>query len=920
MDRTGATIFDCSMATAEAVASDLESPGSGLASDEASERLERYGPNRIEETQGRSRLAIFGDQFKGFLTYVLVAAALISALLGDWIEAVAILAIVVLNAIMGYVQESKAEEAMAALNELAVPTVRVRRDGTFVEISSLEVVPGDRVLLETGNVVPADGRLAESMNLQIEEAALTGESEPVSKDATIVFESARALAERRNTAYSGTIVTMGRGELIVTATGMKTEIGKIASLIQGVEDGNTPLQDRLDHLGKVLAAAAGALVLLLFVMGLLRGDDIETLLLTSVSLAVAAIPEAMPAVVTIALSLGAQRMLKRRALIRSLPAVETLGSVSVIGTDKTGTLTENRMTAVVLDVADYRLELGSDEPVSPDVKPTIALALVTGVLCNDAALTGNGGGFKAVGDPTEGALVVAGARVGLMKPEIESVLPRVGEVPFDSTRKRMTTIHRSPAAAVDTPDALEDLLDALGDDLPPFVALTKGAVAGLLDHSTRVWVNGEVEDLDTDMRTRITTSEAGLASGGMRVLGLAVRPLEDPGADGSVETDMIFVGMFGLIDPPREAVPGAVAETRAAGIRPVMITGDHPLTARHIAKDIGITMSDRVVTGPELDDMAADEYKRTAEEVSVFARVSPEHKLDLISALQADGELVAMTGDGVNDAPALKKADIGIAMGITGSDVSKQAADMVLLDDNYATIVAAVEEGRVIYDNIRKFIKYLLTCNTSEIVVMIVGPVLGMPLPLLPLQILWMNLVTDGLPALALGVEPAEDDVMERPPRSATESIFGGGTTTFIAVFGLVLSVVTLAGGWYLWQPGGGQEDVAWQSVLFTMLIFGQLGLALEVRSERQSLFTVGLFTNKAMLGAVGIGLAAHLVILYVPFAQAVFGTVALDPAHFALAIGGALIVMASVEVYKIGLRRRQKELSRRSQIVNRKS
>ena len=893
------------MATAEAVASSLESPESGLEPEVAAERLIEIGPNRIEEVQGRSRFAIFVDQFKGFLTYVLVAAALISAFLGDWIEAVAILAIVVLNAIMGYAQESKAEEAMAALNEMAVPTVRVRRGGTLVEISSLDLVPGDRVLLETGNVIPADGRLVESSNLQIEEAALTGESEPVSKDAEVVFESERALAERRNMVYSGTVVTMGRGELIVTATGMTTEIGKIASLIQAVEDGDTPLQQRLDHLGKILAAAAGGLVLLLFVMGLFRGDDLETLLLTSVSLAVAAIPEAMPAVVTIALSLGAQRMLKRQALIRSLPAVETLGSVSVIGTDKTGTLTENRMTAVVLDVANFRLQLESDQPVSGEVKPTIALALVTGLLCNDAALTANDHRFSAVGDPTEGALVVAGAKVGLLKPEIEKVLPRVDEVPFDSTRKRMTTIHRTPATAAEAPDALEDLLDTLDGDLPPFVALTKGAVTGLLDHSTRVWVNGKVQDLDATMRDRIASSEEGLASKGMRVLGLAVRPLENSIANADVESELIFVGMFGLIDPPRESVPGAVAETRSAGIRAVMITGDHPLTARHIAQDIGITTSDRVVTGPQLDAMSAQEHKQTADEVSVFARVSPEHKLELISALQADGELVAMTGDGVNDAPALKKADIGIAMGITGTDVSKQAADMILLDDNYATIVAAVEEGRVIYDNIRKFIAYLLTCNTSEIIVMIVGPILGMPLPLLPLQILWMNLVTDGLPALALGVEPAEEDVMQRPPRSATESIFGGGTTRFIVIFGLVLSVVTLAGGWYLWQPGGEQADPAWQSVLFTMLIFGQLGLALEVRAQKQSLFTVGLFTNKAMLGAVGIGLAAHLVILYVPFAQRIFGTVPLDLAHFAMAIGGALIVMASVEVYKVGLRRK---------------
>ncbi len=557
------------------------------------------------------------------------------------------------------------------------------------------------------------------------------------------------------------------------------------------------------------------------------------------------------------------------------------------------------MTAVLLDVANHEVDLSVDDPVTDDVHPAIALALLIGVLCNDAAIVEtDDGAYTAVGDPTEGALVVAGANAGVPKDDAEALFPRVDEVPFDSVRKRMTTIHRTPDSIGSVPEGLASLLSVLDDTHPPFLALTKGAVTGLLDVSDSVWVDGEIRALDDSWRRRIVAAEEGLASKGMRVLGLALRPLEEVEQD-DVERGLTFVGMFGLIDPPREAVPGAVAATLSAGVRPVMITGDHPLTARHIAQSIGITTSDRVVVGPELDAMTELELKETAEEVSVFARVSPEHKLDLIAALQSDGELVAMTGDGVNDAPALKKADIGIAMGITGTDVSKEAADMILLDDNYATIVAAVEEGRVIYDNIRKFIKYLLTCNTSEILVMIVGPFLGMPLPLLPLQILWMNLVTDGLPALALGVEPAEDDVMRRPPRSATESIFGGGTTTFIAVFGVVLSLVTLGGGWYLWSRG----DTAWQSVLFTVLIFGQLGLALEVRAEKRSLFSVGLLTNKAMLGAVGVGLAAHLVILYLPFAQRVFGTEPLDLAHFGVAIAGTLAVMGAVELWKLALR-----------------
>jgi Ca2+-transporting ATPase len=901
MDGPGSVGTDWSQCSGAVVAEEYDSPGAGLTPSEAERRLAEFGPNEIEEAEKRSRLSIFLDQFRAFLTYVLVAAAVISGpVLGDWIEAIAIVAIVILNAVMGYVQESRAENAMESLREMAVPLVRVRRDGDIVEIPSTGVVPGDRVLLEAGNVVPADGRLAESQNLQIEEAALTGESEPVSKFAETVLSSPAPLADRVNMVYSGTIVTRGRGEVVVTATAMSTELGRIAALIQGVGEERTPLQERLDYLGKVLAGAAGALVVLVFLLGLARGEDVETLLLTSVSLAVAAIPEAMPAVVTIALSLGAQRMLRRQALIRRLPAVETLGSVSVIGTDKTGTLTENRMTAVVLDVADHQVSFEHESLPRGDVRPSIELALLTGVLCNDASLRSNDG-YSAVGDPTEGALVVVAAQLGILKPEVEELLPRVGEVPFDSTRKRMTTIHRIPTTPDHVPPELGALFDAASDDLPEHVGFTKGAVAGLLDHSDRVWMHDEILPLDDVVRDRIVAAEEGLAAQGMRVLGMAVKSAPSPDPIASTEEGLVFVGMFGIIDPPREAVPGAIAATRAAGIRPVMITGDHPLTASHIAQAIGMSVDGRVIDGPELDSMSDDEVKQAVESVSVFARVSPEHKLTLIDALQQDGALVAMTGDGVNDAPALKGADIGIAMGITGTDVSKQAADVVLLDDNYATIVAAVEEGRVIYDNIRKFVKYLLTCNTSEILVMIIGPLLGMPLPLLPLQILWMNLVTDGLPALALGVEPAEDDVMERPPRSATESIFGGGTTRFIAVFGLVLSVVTLGVGFWLWNA----DDSTWQSVVFTVLIFGQLGLALEVRSERSSLFSLGLGTNRAMLGAVAVGLVAHLAIIYLPFLQRVFGTEALDPAHLGLAVLGALAVMAAVELSKLILRRR---------------
>ncbi len=889
--------------TAEAVAESIGSPESGLDEATVSDRLERYGPNELEEKGGRSRGQILLAQFASVLTFVLLAAAVISALLGDWLEMIAILLIVVLNAVMGYTQEYRAEAAMEALKKMSVPTVRVKRGGQVEEVSSRDLVPGDRVFLETGNIVPADGRLAAAVNMRIEEAALTGESEPVGKDDSKVYATERALAERRNTVFMGTIVTMGRGELIVTGTGMDTELGRIAELLQTVEDEKTPLQQRLDQLGKVLAVVVLGIVVVLFGLGLARGEDVETMLLTSVSLAVAAIPEALPAVVTIALSLGAQRMLKRNALIRRLPAVETLGSVDVICSDKTGTLTQNRMTVVVLDVANTRVLLQGDDAITQDSRgATVGLALLGGALCNDSALVEAESGPKGVGDPTENALVVAAARLGISKNAVESVMPRIAEAPFDSVRKRMTTVHRVPTSDEDIPEALRELW-SIGEVRPEIIGFTKGAVEGLLSNSTAVWVEGAVRPIDPEWTRRILEAEEQLATEGKRVLGVAVRGYDQSLTDTPVEESLVFVGMFGLIDPPRDEVPQSVSTCISAGIRPVMITGDHPLTARHIAADVGIAVGESAVVGTELDAMDDAALADVTEETSVFARVSPENKLELISAFQSADHLVAMTGDGVNDAPALKRADIGVAMGITGTDVAKQAADMVLLDDNFATIVSAVEEGRVIYDNIRKFVKYLLTCNASELAVMIVGPLLGMPLPLLPLQILWMNLVTDGLPALALGVEAAEDDVMDRPPRSATETIFGGGTTPFIIGFGSLMAAVTLVIGYVFWAG----DQAHWQSVLFTVLVFIQLGLALEIRSEQRPLFSIGLWSNRAMLGAVAIGLLAHLAILYLPFFQAVFNTEPLTALELGIALGATLVVMAAVEVQKAVLRARSR-------------
>jgi Ca2+-transporting ATPase len=603
-------------------------------------------------------------------------------------------------------------------------------------------------------------------------------------------------------------------------------------------------------------------------------------------------------------------------LIRKLPAVETLGSVSVICSDKTGTLTQNRMTVTALDIANHRFDLvqrlddqrfalepAVDLAATPGLQPTLDLLLVGGALCNDSMLVGEGRDqeFHALGDPTEGALVLAAAEYGILKQDLDAALPRVSELPFDSVRKRMTTVHRIPRSKEEIPASLQPVFERqLGPATPPaYIAFTKGAIDGLLSLTSHVWVEGELQPFDESWRKRVQAAHDNLAGNGMRVLGVALRPLQQAPTAWEVknlEQELVLIGLYGMMDPPRPEVKDAVAVCKSAGIRPVMITGDHPLTARHIAQQLGITVNDQFLTGQELDRLSDPELRERTGAVSVFARVSPEHKLRLIQAYRDQGYIVAMTGDGVNDAPALKKADIGVAMGITGTDVSKEASDMVLLDDNFATIVAAVEEGRIIFDNIRKFIKYLLSCNTSEIAVMLIGPLLGMPLPLLPLQILWMNLVTDGLPALALGVEPAEVNVMKRKPYSSQESIFGRGMAAFIIVLGVIMSLVALYVGAHSYKTG----DPAWQTLLFTTLIFAQLALAVSVRSEESSLFRTGLFTNRSMVVAVVLTIILQLAVVYLPFFQKIFGTAALPPADFGIALLASLAIILAVEAWKL--------------------
>ncbi|MEA3337497.1 MAG: cation-translocating P-type ATPase [Chloroflexota bacterium] len=885
----------------------------GLTDAEARRRLEQYGPNELVEGKTKESWRIFLDQFKEVMVIVLMVAALVSGLLGEWLEVVVILAIVLLNAILGYTQERKAEEAMAALKKMSVPTVRVRRNGHIREVLSTQLVPGDILLVEAGNIVPADARVIESVNLKVEEATLTGESEPVEKVVTVPSGDNPPLGDRTDMLFMGTVISYGRGTAAVTATGMNTELGKIADLIQGVEEEMTPLQRRLADLGKTLAWAALGIVAVVVVLGILRGEDLETLFLTAVSLAVAAIPESLPAVVTITLALGSQRLLKRQALIRNLPSVETLGSVTVICSDKTGTLTENLMTVTILDTAgntktietmvEQREDLLQAHLISPESSPELtALSVLVraGALCNDALLeSDDSGGVVAIGDPTEAALVLAAHQLGFEKAELEKEWPRVGEVPFSSERKRMTTVHQMSPLVKQSDVPWRD---------SPSVLMTKGGVDTMLPISTKVLVDNEIVPMDNEMRERILSSNARLAQQGQRVLGVAFRfcDREEPPTDPTeLENDMVFVGLVAMMDPPRPEVREAVAVAREAGIRPVMITGDHPLTALQIARDLNITDNGDVLTGQELDHMSVEDLQKVVDDVSVYARVAPEHKLNIVQALQQNGEIAAMTGDGVNDAPALKRADIGVAMGITGTDVSKQASDIVLLDDNFATIVAAVEEGRVIYDNIRKFIKYTLSSNIGELFVMLVGPFLGMALPLLPLQILWINLVTDGLPGLALAQEKGERGVMQRPPFEPQESVFSRGIGTQIIWIGTMIGLISLGIGYAFWRQ---DASGPWQTMIFTTLVFAQLGNALAIRSNVDSLFTIGAFSNRLMVIAVAAGILLQLALIYVPLLQRIFGTQALSIANLFVCMLGGVAVLAVIELTKWLGRRRGRE------------
>ncbi|WKZ40105.1 MAG: cation-translocating P-type ATPase [Anaerolineales bacterium] len=877
------------------------SQSTGLTSQQADERAAKYGENELIERGGRTPLQILWEQVTATMVLILIGAAVVAGLLGDTKNTIAILAIVALYVFLGFIQEYRAEQAIAALKKMSMPLVRVLRDAKLTELSARDLVPGDILQLETGNVISADLRLLEAVNLRIQEAALTGESEPIGKHTAALSNEALPLGDRRNMAFMGTIITQGRGLGVVVATGMQTELGKIADLIQQVRQEQTPLQRRLDGLGKTLAIIGVVIAAFIFGLGIWQGNEVRDMLLTAVSVAVAIVPEGLPAVVTITLALGAQRMLNREALIRKLPAVETLGSVTVICSDKTGTLTENRMTVVMLDVAEHAIDL--TEQVERDgtlratrglgapTQSSLSLAAIGGALCNDAELIDIGDErFRTLGDPTEGALVVSAAKMGYWKSTLDSSFPRAAELPFDSERKRMTTVHH-----LEQYDPI--MLSGLSISNKRYIAFTKG-VDGLLDIASHVWVEGESQKLDAGWRSRIEAANERLAKKGMRVLGVGFRLLNS--IPEIIETDLeqniTLVGLFGMIDPPRSEVRDAVATCRAAGIRPVMITGDHPLTALEIARQLGITENGRALAGVEIEKLSFDELKNVVSEVSVFARVAPEHKLKIVQALQEQGHIVAMTGDGVNDAPALRKADIGVAMGITGTDVSKEASDMVLLNDNFATIVAAVQEGRTIYDNIRKFVRFSVAGNIGKVLVMLLSPFLGSPLPLLPLQLLWLNLLTDGLLGLGMGVENPEADTMKRKPYSPTEGVFSRGAGAHTIWVGVLIGALALSlGAWYFFT-----DRPEWQTMIFTSLAFMQVFQALASRSEKESLFQIGFWSNPALAVLALLVVALQLIVIYVPAFAAFFEVTPLRLIDLGISAAAGLVVFAVIEISEV--------------------
>jgi Ca2+-transporting ATPase len=854
----------------------------GLSSVEAARRLAESGPNELQEDGGISPWVILLEQFKNVLIIILLVATTLSAFLGHGVEAIAIAVIVLFAVLLGFVQEYRAERAIAALRQMAAPTATVVRDGHELETAARDLVPGDIILLRAGDKVPADGRLIETINLQIEEAALTGESVPVAKQIAPLSDSYLALGDRTNMVYSGTVVTYGRGQALVVATGMKTEFGQITGLLQTVETTKTPLQENLDRVGAALAKAAFAIVFLIVILGLLRGQPFLEMFIFGIALAVAAVPEALPAVVTISLAIGVQRMVKRNALVRRLPTVEALGSTSVICSDKTGTLTKDEMTVRQIFVGGHTFEVSGAgyEPSGEFVwngssvePPAPLMALLRGAtLASDARLVHNNGHWDIKGDPTEGALVVVAAKAKLDKKELETQFPRVNEIPFTAETKRMTTLHATSNGAI---------------------AYSKGAPEIILASCEKQASDDEEIALDDASREAILATAQQMASDALRVLAVAYKSAEQIE---DAERDMVFLGLVGMIDPPRAEARAAIQTCGQAGIKPVMITGDHPLTAQAIARELGLLKTGRVVTGVELETMSDQEFEREVEDIEVYARVSPAHKLRVVTALQQKGHIVAMTGDGVNDAPALKKADVGVAMGITGTDVSKEAAAITLTDDNFASIVAAVEEGRGIFDNIKKYLMYLLSSNVGEIGLMAGATLLGLPLPLTAVQILYVNLATDGLPALALAVDPPEAGLMRRKPRDPRTGIFTRPVVTLLLVGGVWSMLVNL--GVFAWALNSGRSIEEAMTMTFVSLVLIQFFKAYNFRSDRHSVLNRP-FANKWLNLAILWELLLLVLIVYLPFLQIPFTTYSLPLVDWLIVISLAFTVSPILELAK---------------------
>jgi Ca2+-transporting ATPase len=884
------------MVTDEALSRELRMDlACGLTDREARTRLTAHGPNELPQAPSPSPLSLLFRQFSSLIIWVLIGAAVVSGLLGEWIDTAAILTIVLLNAVLGVVQEYKAERSLAALKKLSVAEARVIRGGTLRSLPARELVPGDLIQVEAGDHVPADVRLIYAAGMQAQESALTGESTAVEKSVHALPEETAPLADRSNMLFFGTSVTAGTGRGIVVSTGLHTELGHIATLIQTAGDRTTPLQRRLEQLGRLLLYLSLGIVTVVFVLGLLRGEPLADMFLTAVSLAVAAIPEGLPAIVTITLALGVTRMAARHALIRKLPAVETLGSATVICTDKTGTLTKNEMTVTSLYVDGCRLAITGEgyAPVGDILEAghklpsshAVDQLLIASVLCNGAALSQVHGVWRILGDPTEAALLVAAAKRGFWKERLEAEQPFAAEIPFDPVRKMMSVVRKTSTG---------------------FIAYSKGAPDLLLQRCTsRVTVDGHVEPMEDRHRRQILTANAALAQEALRVLAIARRPLAQmPDECRELEQDLAFLGLAAMKDPLRPEALKAVRVCREAGIRTVMITGDHKDTAIAIARELGmLDGAYDALSGSEIDQLSEGALAERVEQIAVYARVSAEHKLRIVKAWKAKGAVVAMTGDGVNDAPAIKEADIGIAMGLSGTDVTKEASDMVITDDNFASIAAAVEEGRCVYENIRKSVHFLLSCNFSEIAVMLIAAVIGLPLPLLPVQILWINLITDGLPALALAVDPHDPDILRRPPRHPKAPLLERKRILLLIAPGSFLALVTVAAFVYCLYVLHDELTQA-RTVAFTVLVAAQLFHAFNCRSERRSIFSLGIFTNRALAMATAGSIALQVAIVFTPWTHAMFNVAALDTQHWLLAFGVGALPLAAMEMWKLMKRR----------------